>query len=56
MLKPAHTSTREIQSDHKQIIFNLPKLEKKIIITQNKLKVGSNDCIKFRHKKNPTQY
>ena len=29
MLKPAHTFTREIQSDHKQIIFNLPKLEKK---------------------------
>ena len=25
MLKPAHTSTKEIQSDHKQKIFNLPK-------------------------------
>ena len=27
MLKPAHTSTKEIQSDHKQIMSYLPKIK-----------------------------
>ena len=29
MLKPAHTSTKEIQSDHKQIMNCLPKTKNK---------------------------
>ena len=40
MLKPAHTFTREIQSDHKQIIFNLPKLEKKNYNNPKQIKSG----------------
>ena len=28
MLKPTHTSNKEILSDHKQMMFNLPKTQK----------------------------